>query len=185
MGESWDKLEPIRPRLTARLPFLPDRLGQRISAPKRIEMEPHAFDSLSELAVAPYEGLLRLLFEDVSPAEAADSLRPLIGWMWEEPLPLPDSAPRCLQQFRDMQAMRRFGADNPVSLQLVCVHLLYRAAASLGPEDCEASLLLIGLARDGLRDVLLIWLGGSDCPHCTDLRHGLETMSGGKRDDRA
>lgn len=123
---------------------------------------------------APYAEVLRLLFADLSPQEAAECVRPLILHTWEEPVRLPDSAPCILQRIWDEVGWQRFAADNPITRQLVGIHFLYRAAGHLGPEGCEASLGLMELARRGLRDVLLIWLGARDCPRCVRLRNELE-----------
>jgi hypothetical protein len=128
---------------------------------------------------APYEGILHLLMNDSwSPQEAADALKPLIGYAWDLPHAIPDAAPIVLQRLWDEQAWRRFGADRPVALQLAGVHFLFRAAASLGDlEDTEASLVLFGAAKKGLREVLLAWLGGRECRHCIELRQKLERYS--------
>lgn len=130
---------------------------------------------LGQAEVEPYERILRVLFGDVSPQEAAECVKPLAAHVWEKPIAIPESAPDVLQGFWNEIAWRRFAADNGVSLQLACAHFLYRAAASLGdPADADASLILMSNARRILRDVLLTWLGARDCHHCIKLRDELQ-----------
>ena len=122
----------------------------------------------------PYEKLLRLVTRDYSPEEAARTLGPILGHVWQNSVALPESAPAHFQAYMDSLAMRRFEASNPESRQLVCAHYLYRAAASLNDAaDVDASLLLMKFARGCVLEVLLVWLAGRACPNCEELRREL------------
>lgn len=123
----------------------------------------------------PYAECLRLIYGDVSPQEAAECIGPILCHAWPKPLAFPESTPLMLQRFWDEMAWRRFETDGPVSLQLVCAHFLYRAAASLSdPSDAEPSLILMVAARQLVKSVLLVWLGDRDCPHCIEMRTKLQ-----------
>ena len=126
--------------------------------------------------IEPYEKVLRLATrDDYSPEDAARTLGPILGHVWQKPVVLPDSAPAHFQAYMDSLAMRRFEASNSESRVLVCAHYLYRAAASLNDAaDVDASLLLMKLARGCVLEVLLVWLGGRECAHCEELQAKLE-----------
>lgn len=140
---------------------------------------PGEFQHYMETGVSePYEKFLRMISGDYSPQEAAQALGPNLGHVWQKPVALPVSAPAHFQAYMDSLAWRRFEASTPESRVLVCAHYLYRAAESLqDTADVDASLLLMKLAKDCVRVVLLVWLGGRECPHCIELLKELQGQS--------
>jgi len=95
---------------------------------------------------SPLEVCLALLSGDHAPAEAAEYVL------------------RCMNP-GDYETFPALGG----------ARLLYRAASHLSElEDIPASLNLLHLAKKGLRDVALAWLGPRTCECCLEMRHRLK-----------